>query len=720
MAKTYDDSSIDLLIGANRVRKRPASMFGSDGLDGARHGVYEIAGNALDEKSAGYGDHLAVVYYKDGSVSIRDYGRGVPMGWNDKPQVQNWNWHVIYNELYGGGKYGDSQEELLAITDWSRFNPLDYNYLLSVGLNGLGAASTQYTSEFFHVKSYINGVCKSRSFRNGVPLVNGEPFDMFSATKEEIRVIPEEICDTDEPNGTFIHWKPDSTVFSNIDIGSSWLQDLFCDIANVAGITVDFYDEASDTHTEYKAGTLADLVKLRGAKKLVCGDDGNPHIFSTSTFDHGVININSSRENPMGTSFCWLCSCDISFGLTKDEVKDACYHNSIKMLSGVQYEAVNDAIRAFMVEHGKRAGVSIKNRDFDRAFCVMVSTYSNYASFRNQTKDSVDDYFIYKVVYDCLFNKLNIEYGKNNKAIKGVVDRVIEEARVRLATQAMQDMARKVNKLKREKAPSKFASCDCYENKEYSLVEYWITEGDSAAGAVKNARDSRFQCVMPIRGKGLNVAKASMERILANKEIREIFAILGTGFDINVKGEKFFNIDDLKVGMIIIATDADEDGYQIRVLLFLMFYYLAPELLRRGLVYIAETPRFHILLTNGESLYALNDVERDKLMEEYSGRISRITRFKGLGEVDADILRFTTVHPDTRHLVQLTVDFSNQVECDLIDALFGKDKYGQRKMILATVLGSDVTDMLEDNALMIGEIEDSDIIDNTEYEEVAV
>lgn len=280
-------------------------------------------------------------------------------------------------------------------------------------------------------------------------------------------------------------------------------------------------------------------------------------------------------------------------------------------------------------------------------------------------------------------------------------------------------MAKQTAKIKREKAPPKFISCDAYEAKRYDEVELWITEGDSAMGAVKNARNKDFQACFPIRGKGLNVAKAQIKKIFANQEIRRIFSILGTGFDLpNLKNEKLFNMDDLKVGKVIIATDADEDGFQIRVLLFLLFYRLAPQLLLEGKVFVAETPRFGILLNDGTRVYARNDEARDKLLEQYRGRVQSISRYKGLGEVNADILRETTVHPDTRTLVPLTIDMQNQTERDVIDALFGADKYGQRKSIISTMLGTNVADMLDDNALLIGEIEESDIDEGVEYETV--
>lgn len=712
MSQTYDDKSIALLKGATRIRMRPASMLGSSGLAGARHGFTEIYGNALDEHAAGFGDRLDVRYHADGSISIRDYGRGVPLGWNSNETVKNWNWHVIYNELYGGGKYSTNQEALARITDWSKFDPKDFVYLFSVGLNGLGAASTQYTSAYFEVKSFRGGRCTSRSFRNGNPIVNGEEFDMFSATQEEIEAIEEEICDTDEPDGTYVHWLPDNTVFDDVNVGSDWLLDTCRDVAGVAGIELHFDDEISGQSLVINAGTLEDVVLSHAGNALVCDDDGEPVIFTSDAFGHGKTTVE-------GKPFIWVCTCQVAFGFTKSEVPHNCYHNDVKMLSGIQYLAVQDAFTAFMQERSRAAGVKIDKKDYQDVLTVAVSTHSNYASFRNQTKDAVDDLFIHNTIRDCLLKKFQMEYGKGNKALLDLVDRVVEEAVTRIQTEEYREMAKQTAKIKREKAPPKFISCDAYEAKRYDEVELWITEGDSAMGAVKNARNKDFQACFPIRGKGLNVAKAQIKKIFANQEIRRIFSILGTGFDLpNLKNEKLFNMDDLKVGKVIIATDADEDGFQIRVLLFLLFYRLAPQLLLEGKVFVAETPRFGILLNDGTRVYARNDEARDKLLEQYRGRVQSISRYKGLGEVNADILRETTVHPDTRTLVPLTIDMQNQTERDVIDALFGADKYGQRKSIISTMLGTNVADMLDDNALLIGEIEESDIDEGVEYETV--
>lgn len=709
MSKEYNDDSIDLLIGAERIRTRPASMLGSSGLDGARHGFTEIYGNALDEHSAGYGDRLDVHYYADGSVSLRDYGRGVPLGWSSK--WNTWNWHNIYNELYGGGKYNTNQDKLALVKDWANLNVKDFDYLFSVGLNGLGAASTQYTSEFFVVKSYRDGKCTSRSFERGIPLVNGQPFDMFSATLEEIKVIPEEICDTDEANGTFIHWKPDSSVFSDTNIGGDWLLNTCRDISGVAGIELHFTDDINGVDITINSGELSDVVKDKCGSSLLVDENGEPVIFKSNNLSHGTMSL---EEKP----FIWVCQCDVVFGLTKKEIKPACYHNSVRMLSGAQYEAINDAIYQFLSDKARARGIKLDDSDYADAFGVVVSTYSNYASFRNQTKDAVDDSFIYNIVKTTLFDKLQIEFGKGTQAIVDVVERVMNEAEIRITSKQQAKMIREATKVKREKAPEKFVSCSAYEKKEYDKTELWITEGDSAKGSIKDARDKNFQAIYPIRGKGLNVCKASLESILKNKEIREIFALLGTGFDLNIKGEKTFNIEDLKFDKIIFATDADEDGYQIRVLLFLTFYKLAPQLITEGHVYIAETPRFRIDIAGGEVIYVLNDEERDKVLQDYAGRVTKVSRYKGLGEVDADILKETTVHPDSRNLIPVTCDLQSETERELIDALFGADKYKQRKSIISAVLGCDVESMMEDNALLIDEIENSDIDEGIEYQEV--
>lgn len=705
MANNYGDDSIDMLVGAARVRLRPANTLGSDGLDGARHGFIEIYGNALDEHSAGYGDRLDIIFHEDGSMSVRDYGRGVPLGWNEK--WKKYNWHVVYNEMYGGGKYGDSQDELKQISDWSTFDSKAFNYLFSVGLNGLGAASTQYTSSFFHVISIRTNPETGKNektemrFEHGLPIINGEPVNVFT-TEYDFTSYVQEVVETDEPTGTFIHWLPDDEVFSDINIGGDWLYGVCKNITGVASIDLHFENRQTGFVKDIPAGSLETLIKERCGSKLL---------------DDTVIRINDLRHGDTVVNkkpFIWVCEADIAIAFTKHHVDNICFHNSVQMGGGVQYSAVIDAISDFMNAQGKARGIKFDAHDYDDCFNVVVSTYSNYASFRGQTKDAVDNGFIYDTVYNMIHDKLVLEVGKNNKVINEIINTAIREAEARIAAKEAAKLVRESAKVARLKEPDKFISCLAYENKKWEDAELWITEGDSAAGAVKNARDKAFQAIYPIRGKGLNVLKVSLDRILANKEIKEMFALLGTGFDLNVPDIQLFDITKLKFGKIIFATDADEDGYQIRVLLYLIFYKLAPELLRQGKVFIAETPRFKIDLSNGQVLYARNDVERDEIINNNAGRISNIQRFKGLGEVNRTVLRQTTVDPATRNLIPLTIDLENDMERDFIDALFGMDKYHQRKEILTAALGSNIADMFEENALLLESIDNEDIEEDVE------
>ena len=707
--KEYGNSSIDLQIGANRIRLRPASMLGSSGLAGARHGFTEIYGNGLDEHTSGFGNRFDVRYYQDGSVSLRDYGRGVPLGWNDKPQIQNWNWHVIYNELYGGGKYETNQDALAKVTDWKDFNPKDYNYLYSVGLNGLGAASTQYTSEFFIVKSYRNGKVTSRSFKRGIPLVNGEPYDMFSATKEEIKAIPEEIEDTDEPDGTFIHWKPDDTVFDDVNLGSDWLLTTCRDIASIAGIELHFKDDNKNIDIVIEPSTLEDLVQVKSKGNLVLDKKEHPVILKTHNFVHGTTKVEGN------SNFIYVAECDVAVGFTTTTCKNACYHNAVRMVNGKQYEAIDDAIAAFMSEQSKDKGIKITASDYADCFCVVVSSYSNFASFRNQTKDGIDDQFIYTMVKDAVLNLLKEELAKGNKDVTKLIERVVKEAELRKALKEQEQMLKEANKVTNKtkiKDPNKFTSCEAYEHKDYRKTELWIAEGDSASGALIAARDAKFQAVIPIRGKALNVTKNTLADIMNNAEIKAIFALLGTGYDLNIEGEKTFNIEDLKFNKVVFATDADEDGYQIRVLLFLIFYKLAPELIKQGHIFIAETPRFGIDLADGTRVYARNDEIRDKIIKEHPD-YTHIERYKGLGEMNADILAETTVDPKTRDLIPVTCDFDSEFERELIDALFGADIYKQRKHIITTALGGDILDSFTSNELLIEEIDKMEFSDDS-------
>ena len=684
----YNENDIVQQRGAERIRLRPASMLGSASLSGARHGFTEIYGNALDEASTGFGDKLEVVYYEDGAISVRDYGRGVPIGWNEKEA--NWNWHIIYNELYGGGKYDNHQAKLRAITNWDNFDESAFNYLYSVGLNGLGAASTQYTSEYFTVKSYKSGVCTEMNFKAGLPIIDGVPTNVHVGEHDMKQYAPS-TYPTEEADGTLIKWKPDIKVFDNVNIGGDWLYEVCKDIAYVAKMNLHFENHQTGFVDDIKAGTIVDLVLANNVENAVLDSVGNPVVYDINNFAHGL----SSVE---GKEFLWVCKANVAIEYVKERPNVACYHNSVKMKYGVQYDAVYAALDKFFTDIAKQKGIKkLVRDDYVNNFSVIVSSYSNYASFRNQTKDQVTNDFIFDIVYNSISSYLMREYGKGSKVLTETIDSVITAAQTRIAIQEYSSHHKEVNKLAKSKDPNKFSTCKAYMRKDYANTELWIAEGDSASGAITKARNSDFQAVFPVRGKCLNVLKSSVDKILKNKEIRDIFGLLGTGMDLGHDG--LFDISQLKFNKIIFATDADEDGFQIRVLLFLIFYKLAPEIIRQGHIYIAETPRFEVKLKTGESLYAKTGAELDKITSEHGDSIRGITRFKGLGEADPPMLRETTVHPKTRSLVSLQTSLQNQTEHDVVDALFGMDKHCLRRSILTEVLGEEIVESLGEGGL---------------------
>lgn len=686
----YGDTSISSLKGADRVRLRPEAILGSSGIAGARHTVIEILGNSLDEASSGFGDRIEVKRYKDGAISIRDYGRGVPMGYNEAEH--RWNWDLVFNELYAGGKYDDGQEFLHSIDDWSnvtwQYLVQKLNYLFSIGLNGLGASATQYSSRYFTVQSYTDGVCRQMDFERGIPK---------SDTLKEFK--------TKEPNGTFIKWLPDDEVFSDIDVGSDWLQDMCGDTLQVAGINFSFEDEETGKKVEIDGNGLLGIFYRKLASSLVnkvgSVDELKEHVYRAEDFSHGNITVK-------GKDCIYVCRAEVLFGFTDGAKQPCCYHNNIKMGGGVQFDAVYGAVAEFFTGEGRARGIKIDPDDYRGVVGCAVSTYSNLSDLRGQTKDSVHNGFIYNLVYNLVLNELRLEHGKGNPEVQAVIDKVIENAQVRIQTKEMAKLAREQKRAEKKAKPDKFCSCKAYDKKDSSIAELWITEGDSANSSLKAARNSDFQALYPIRGKVLNVLKADAKRIVNNQIIQEIFNIIETGMELGGDNNTF-DIDRLRFDKIVFATDADEDGYQIRVLLFLIFYRLAPELLRTGHIYIAETPLFEIKLTDGSAVYVQTEAEKEEALKNNAGKVRAISRFKGLGEVDADVLRKTTVHPDSRHLVPLTMDVNDEQSREVIDVLFGQDKFKQRKKVLTAILGESVASMLEENALLFNELEEEDI-----------
>ena len=678
--EVYGNDSISQLKGAQRIRFRPAAMLGSNGIDGARHTIYEIVGNASDEQMSGFGDKLDITLYEDGSISVRDYGRGVPLGWNEKEQ--QWNYFLIYEEMYAGGKYQDNQDVLRKINDnneWDTFDIRNFPYLITIGLNGLGAAATQCTSEYCTVSSIRDGVKSTMKYEKGSHILD--------------ELLIEE---TDEENGTFVHWKPDAEVFTDVNLGAKWVEKLCKNLSYTADFDVTFNN--CGKVIEFKRSSIKDQM---------LEDTGE--VLFVNKFHHEVDNAGD---------VC-ICFADIAIGPGGRGTEF--FHNKVEVHGGVHSEAINTAVAMFFENRGKERGIRIRGNDYSGKLSFIVSSLANKMSLRGQTKDSVDDLFVFTCIKNAIEEKLNLEWEKGTEWVVDTVADVIQEAENRIAIQELSKNVREVDKAVRtNKVSNKFKSCKAYDEKKYDQVEFWIFEGDSAGNSGRSARDSRYQCLMPIRGKSLNVFKATVNKIIANKEIRDIAAVLGCGIDMGIDGVESFDINKLKVGKIIFGSDADVDGYHIRTLLFLIFYKLFPELLYEGKVYIAETPRFVISTRDDKQYFCLDDNElKDKREEIGEGNIQAITRFKGLGELNPDQLWNTTMNPETRRLVQIKIDRNDTGVYDVLEAFFGKNTDRRKRAILGSMMGEEFDTIMENIEEMVEYIDNLDL-GNVEYEDVIV
>lgn len=655
--KQYDDNSIRKRKGADRIRLAPAAMLGSNGLDGAKHTVIEIVGNVTDEKLAGHGDKMELTLHEDGSISIRDYGRGVPLGWNDVEK--EWNYFLVYEELFAGGKYDKNQDVLKEIDEknlWSTFKITDYPYLISIGLNGLGAASTQFASEFFTVISYRDGKASRMDFKKGYH------------TLEELQVE-----DTTEPSGTYIHWKPDIEVFTDVNIPAKWLERLCNSLSYVAGFNITFNNKG--TIKEYKARDIYGMMK-----------DTTGYVAKAHNFVHVVDNVGD------------ICICDANVAIGPKGNGNEFYHNMVEVSGGSHATAVNSVLYQFFSEIGKSNGIRIRDVDYAGKFSFIVSTLANKMSPRGQTKDSVDDMYVTSCLIEGISETFKQEWEKGTDWFVKIVQSVITDAKNRIAVAEMSKNLREIETAtKKIKLSDKFISCQAYEEKKYTGLELFIVEGDSAGGRAATARDSRYQCILQIRGKSLNLYKASIERLIANKEVQDFIAAAGCGVELGIEGYQSFNINNLRFDKIIILADADVDGEHINMLEFVKIFKLCPELLYQGKVYVAISPLYCINTKDEQQYYCMNQEELDaKTAEIGSANISSVDRFKGHGETSAEGLWNTSMNPATRTLKQIKVDRNDMDVWDTLEVLFGKSTAMRKRAILGELLGTDYDETMED------------------------
>ena len=640
----YGNESISQLKGADRVRKRPGVIFGSDGLEGCEHAVFEILSNSIDEAREGFGNIITVTLYDDKSIEVEDFGRGCPVDWN--PAEKRFNWELVYCELYAGGKYKNDDGG-------------DYEY--SLGLNGLGACATQYASEYMDVTVWRDGNKYTLHFAKG-------------KIKGKMLVEPSDRKKT----GTTTRWKPDIEVFTDINIPESYFLDILRRQAVVnAGVTFRFRAQhgAKFETTEfcYKNGIADYVAELAGESPLT-----QPYYIETER-------KGKDREDKpeykvrMSAAFC--------FSNRTNAIEY--YHNSSWLEHGGAPDAAAKtafvyAIDAYIKKTNKYQKNESKITFPDIADCLILVTncFSTRTSYENQTKKSITNRFIREAMTDFFKEKLEIYFIENKAEADRIADQVLINKRSReQAEKARVSIKKNLTKnLDLANRVQKFVDC---RSRDADKREIYIVEGDSALGSVKLSRDAEFQGIMPVRGKILNCLKADYDRIFKSEIITDLIRVLGCGVEVPAKKAAkdlaTFDLASLRWSKVVICTDADVDGYQIRTLILTMLWRLVPTLIREGYVYIAESPLYEIQ-AKGKTWFAYSDREKAEIVESIGNAKIVINRSKGLGENDPEMMWLTTMNPETRRLIRVMPEDADET-ARVFDLLLGDNLAGRKEHI---------------------------------------
>lgn len=639
----YDNDSIEVLKGADRVRKKPAVIFGSDGIEGCEHAVFEIISNSVDEAREGFGDTIVVTRFEDKSVEVQDFGRGLPVGYNQKEK--RYNWELLFCEMYAGGKYKTNDGG---------------SYQYSLGTNGLGLCATQYASEYMEAEIHSGGFCYKLSFKKGKPV--GKMIEEPYGKKD---------------TGTRIKWRPDLAVFTDIDIPLEYFQDIMRRQAIVnAGIKFILKNQKDSKFETFEYVYEKGIVD---------------HVKET-VGDNALTSINfwtaerTGRDRADQPDYNLKINAAVCFS-NKVQLKEFYHNSSFLEHGGAPEKAVKSAfvsqIDTYLKQNGKylKSDAKINFQDIEDCLVLVTSSFSTNTSYENQTKKAITNKFIQEAMTDFFKHQLEVYFIENKLDADKICDQVLINMRSRIKAettrlnikrtlQSSNDMANRVQK---------FVDC---RSRDVSERELFIVEGDSALGACKQARDSTFQAIIPVRGKILNCLKAEYNKIFANDIITDLIKVLGCGVEVKTKAMKDmvdFNIDQLRWSKVIICTDADVDGFQIRTLILAMIYRLMPTLIEKGKVFIAESPLYEIN-TKDETWFAYTEKEKQDILDEIGNGKFTIQRSKGLGENDADMMSLTTMNPSTRRLIKIDPTDAQRT-ADMFDLWLGDNLAGRKDHI---------------------------------------
>jgi len=637
----YDNESISSLKGADRVRLRPGVIFGSDGIEGCQHSFFEILSNSIDEARDGYGDRIEVIRHSDKSITVKDYGRGIPVDFN--PKENRYNWELVFCELYAGGKYNNNTGE---------------NYEFSLGLNGLGSCATQYSSEYMDVTVFRDGYRYDLHFEKG----------------ENVGGLIKEKCKY-ESTGTIQTWKPDLDVFTDIDIPLDYFINTMKKQAVVnAGLKFILTDEASGETYEfaYENGIIDYINEIGGDKN-----------FTGIQFYETTVKGRDREDKPE-----YKVKMQIAFCFNNEINLLEYYHNSSFLEHGgspdraVKAAFVNELDKCIR-NKGKynKDEAKITFADIQDSLILVTNSFSTITSYENQTKKSITNKFIQEAMTDFLKQQLEVYLIENKLESDKIVEQVLVNKRSReTAERTRINIKKKLGgTIDISNRVKKFVDC---RTKDVSRRELYIVEGDSALGSCKMGRDAEFQAIMPVRGKPLNCLKAEYDTIFKNEIIVDILKVLGCGVEIKSKHSKdlnTFDLNNLRWDKIIICTDADVDGFQIRTLILAMIYRLVPTLIQEGRVYIAESPLFEITC-KGKTYFAYSEKEKAQILAKLDGSKYTIQRSKGLGENEPEMMWQTTMNPETRRLIKIVPDDVEKTEL-MFDLMLGDNLQGRKSFI---------------------------------------
>ena len=639
----YGNESIKSLKGADRVRKRPAVIFGSDGLEGCEHSVFEIMSNSIDEAREGYGNKICITRFIDGSIEVQDFGRGIPVDYNKNEE--KYNWELLFCEMYAGGKYDNGGD----------------NYEFSLGLNGLGLCATQYASEYMDAEIHTDGYKYTLHFEKG---------ENIGGLKKE----KYEKKDT----GTRIKWKPDLEVFTDINIPIEYFKDTIKRQA-IVNDGVKFILKDQSTASKFETFEFCYNDGIMDYVKELAGDNA----FTTPQYWECERKGKDREDLP---EYKLKIKAAICFSL-KTQLKEYFHNSSFLEHGGAPEKAFRSAfvnqINAYLKANNKYAknDGQINIQDVEDCIIFVVSSFSTQTSYENQTKKAITNKFIQEAMTDFFRKQLEVYFIENKMDADKIANQVLINMRARVkaentrktlktSLQSKMDMTNRIQK---------FVDC---RSKDVNEREVFIVEGDSALGACKQARDASFQAIMPVRGKILNCLKSDYDKIFKSEIITDLIKVLGCGVEVKSKAAKdlsLFDMDNLRWSKILICTDADVDGFHIRTLILTMIYRLMPKIIEAGKVYIAESPLYEVTCKD-QTYFAYNEKEMDEIKAEIGDQKYTVQRSKGLGENEAEMMALTTMNPKTRRLIKVTPDDAQKTS-EMFDLLLGDNLDGRKEYI---------------------------------------